>query len=423
MTRFAFSAMPAFPGASAGGATAGSRLGAIVRGVREAADERALRAALKAEGLIAVDVRPHSALHALRAALASGPGAGGARVRASDAAWFFQTLAMLLKHSVPVEESLGTMEELSPTDRVRGACSRVRESLRAGSALADAVAKVPGLAAPQHLALLRSGQGSGRLDHAVELVNRSMASARELRSALAAGLVYPVILGVASIGVLWLLATFVIPRFAETLESLGGELPWQTSFTLRAAGVLVWGVPIALVALLLGWKSRGAWLTAEARERLAAFTLRTPVIGKLLWNAQGVMACDTMATMIEGGADVLAAVSQAQDVVSNRVIARRLGVAHQKTREGLEIGRAFRENNVLPPTPQAVLQIAVRAGDLPGGLKQAAEVCRQEQARVTQRLLALMGPALILVMAASVGWVVWSLVSGMLALNEVGSSL
>lgn len=429
MTRYQFTAMSAGTSDGVSGARGVSQ-GGLVRGEREASDETALRAALRADGLIVVEVKTHS----LRGAFSRGGGAtgwrglvsagsGAGRVRNDDRSWFFQTLAMMLKHSVPIEVALGTMEELAPNPTVRWACGSVRSALRGGSSLTDAVGGVPGLAGAQHLALLRSGQASGRLDHAVALIEQSIASSARLRSALLGGLFYPAILLVASIGVLWVLATFVIPRFAETLGALGGELPWQTRVTFGAAGVMVWLFPALLVLVLASWRTRRMWMSGATRVRLHDWSLRLPVIGTMLWNAQGAVVCDTMATMIEGGGDALSALGQARDVASNPVIARKLQTAEKRTREGVELGKAFHELSVLPPTPTALLQIAVRAGDLTGGLRQAGELCREQQERVGKRLMALMGPAVILVMALGVGWVVWSLISGMLALNEIGSSL
>lgn len=435
MTRFRYTAMITPAGSargtgSAGGAAATltAHAGGLTRGEREASDEYALRAALQGEGLIAMEIKPVGVGDALRAAAAGITGAesssaSGVRATGADAAWFFQTLAMLLKHHVPVESALSTMDELAPTPRMRRHCAVVRDALRTGQGPADAVARVPGLSEPQHLALLRSAQESGRLDHAAALIDRSIAASARVRRAILSGLFYPAILAAVSLIVLWFLATFVIPRFAETLESLGGTLPWQTRFTLETAGVLVWVVPVLGVLGIGAWITRSAWMTTARRRTLHAALLRLPVVGEFLWNGQGAMVCETMATMLEGGSDALTALGQARGVATSPVIADRLDKARKAAREGVELGEAFKTSQVLPPTAQAVMRIAMRAGDLGGGLRQAATLCADRQDRLTQRLLAIMGPAVIVLMALCVGWVVWSLVSGMMALNEIGGAL
>ncbi|MFM9958159.1 MAG: type II secretion system F family protein [Phycisphaerales bacterium] len=443
MTRYRYTAMAAAGAGGAGSAPAGARGGggggamAGTRGEREAVDEGALRAELKREGLIVVEVKPVGVSDALRATLGGlsgltgaagaggrgrGPGSGPA-VPTRDAAWFFQTLALLLKNQVPVESALSTMDELAPTDRLRGACAAVRDALRSGNSAADAVKRVPGLATRQHVALLRSAQESGRLDHAVALIDRSITASARVRSTVVKALAYPAGLGVLTLLVLWFLATFVIPRFAETLESLGGTLPWQTSFTLSAARVLVYLVPALAVAAIVAWRLRGVWLTTARRRALHEMVLRMPVAGGLLWNGQGALVCETMATMLEGGSDALTALGQAEAVATSPVICDRLGRARRLAREGVDLGQAFKDHQVLPPMAQAVLRVAMRAGDLSAGVRQAADLCEQRHQILTQRLLGILGPSVIVIMALCVAWVVYSLVSGMMALNEWGGAL
>lgn len=403
MTQFAYTAVPL---QAAGGG--------MVSGRAEAADERALRDDLRKRGLVAVDVRPVRLADALRGVLSRD------RPRRVDAVWFFQTLRMLLSGSVPIESALTTMVDLSPSARLRRVCGDVREKLRSGASLADALAGSPGMATAQHLALLRSGHESGRLAHVVELIDSSMATAERIRRTMTGRLIYPAILLVAAVGAVWFLATFVIPKFAATLESLGGTLPLSTRATLAGAKVMVWVGPPVVAGMVLLWFVRGSLLSPAMRLRVSRRVLRLPVVGGLVWHAQGAVIADTLATMIEGGGDVLAGLGQAVDVVSSPAVAERLAAARKRVREGVDLGQAFAQERVLPPMVAAVLQVGIKGGDLVGGLRRCTQACVEKQEKATERLLVLMEPGVIMVMAGAVGWVVYSLVMGMLALNDLG---
>jgi general secretion pathway protein F len=391
-----------------------SASGGLVAGRAEAEDERALRDDLRKRGLVAVDVRPVHLVDALRASLSRD------RPRRSDSVWFFQTLRMLLGGSVPIESAMTTMHDLAPNPRLKRACAEVREKLRSGTSLADAVQASAGLASVQHLALLRAGHESGRLSHVVALIDASVASGERIRRTLTGRLIYPAILLVAAIGAVWFLATFVIPKFAGTLEALGGELPLSTRMTLVGARVMVWVGPPLIAGLVALYFMRGSLLSAKSKADLSRLLMRTPVVGGLIWHGQGAVITDTLATMIEGGGDVLAGLGQSQDVVSSPAIAERLAAARKKVREGIDLGQAFAQEKVLPPLIGAVLQVGIKGGDLVGGLRRCTQACVERQERATERLLVLMEPAVILVMAISVGWVVYSLVMGMLAMNDLG---
>ncbi len=404
MTAFAYTAIPL-----------DARAGALVSGRREARDESTLRALLRSEGLIAIDVRPVRLLDALRHQVS------GDRLRSRDAAWFFSTLRLLLDNRVPLESAILTVEELAPRPRLARVAAEIRESLRAGSSLAAAIEKHPGLATAQHISLLHAATESGRLDHAVALIDTSISNTQRIRTTVIGRLLYPAILMFAAIGAIWFLAVRVIPSFASTLLSLGGELPWQTRLTLDLATLLAWFVPVAFALIILLGATRHAWLTPSLRERLSALTLRLPVIGSLAWHNQGAVVADVMCTLIEGGADLIRAIDQSREVVSSPVIARRLHHVRAQVREGGAIDRALAEHQVLPPMASAIVRAGVRSGDLVGSLRRATELCVERQEAITNRLLTLLEPAVIVLLAGAVGWVVYSLVTGMLAITDVGA--
>jgi general secretion pathway protein F len=390
--------------------------GPQVTGTREAPDERALRESLLAEGLVALDVRPVRVLDAIRASFHPD------RPRKADAAWFFQSLRLLLENRVPIESAVRTMGELAPTPRQRRVCTEVREGLRAGKTLADSVAgagsSVARMVSPHHQALLRSGQQSGRLDHAVALVDTSLQNSARIRRSVVGRLIYPAILIVAAIGVLWFLSARVIPKFAETLVSMGQELPWATNFTLVASRILAWVAPIVVLIVVALWTSRKVWMTESQRMWAARKALSSPVVGTLVWHSEAAFVTDVLATMLEGGADVLAGLEQAERVVGNPVIAERVGAARRAVREGADLGQALADHKVLPPMIGAVVRAGIAGGQLAGALRRATELCLEKQETVSQRLMTLVEPAIILLLAGVVGWVVYSLVTGMLAVTN-----
>lgn len=401
MTQYHFTAVPI---------ERGSR--AAVTGTREARDERELRDQLRTQGLIPISVRPSRFIDAFTLSLS------GRGVSRADASWIFATLAFMLESAVPVEEAVRTMEDIAPNPRVAAVLGDIAGDLRGGAALSDALAAREGLTQPQHAAIVRSGERSGQLARVVALVARSMATAQALRRTLISRMIYPALLLATAVIVVWALGVFVVPRFAETLEALGGELPWQTAFTLGAADALVWAVPaLALTAAGL-FALRSRILGPAARRTIARRSLSVPIVGSLIWHRHAAMICDTVATMIEGGGDVLAGVDQAIDVCTQPELKRRLTSARESVREGVSLDEALRAQQVLPKMLTAVVSVGLRSGELGSALRRAAELAMEKQDTMSQRLLTLLEPAVIAIMAGAVFWVVYSLIKGMLAMSE-----
>lgn len=406
MSAYAYKAVPA----RGGGASA------QVTGSLDASTESAARDQLRERGLIALEVRPESAGDAFKALVRSRDS-----VTRKESAWFFRTLYRMLVSKAPIESALTTMEELATTDRMRAACAKIRDTMRRGEPLHDAVESVPGLATPAIVSLLRVGHDSGRLERTCGLIDRSIRTRERLRRAVTGQLTYPAILFVAAVAAVWFLSWFVIPRFASTLEGVGARLPWSTQFTLTASHVLIWAAP-AVILLVAGavW-SRGAWLPERLGRWWGAQSLKLPIVRTLVWTSQSAVACETIGTMIDGGGDILASLELAEDAMSSEELRSRLAEARRMVREGHDLGDALHECRVLPPEADAIVRIGLRSGDLPEALETATQRCLEEQEALTDRLTTMIEPAMILCMAGVVGWVIYSLISGMLSINDIGA--
>jgi type II secretory pathway component PulF len=421
MTQFAYTAVPlshAVAGAldaHAQGAHAGASSRGVVAGREAAPDEQTLRELLRDRGLLAIEIRPAHMGDALRRSF------GPARITKRDTVWFYSTLRTLLESHVPIESALSTMHELSHSPRLAGACSRVRNALRSGGSLADAVSHEQGLNESQHLALLRMGHESGKLAHAVDLVASSLERRQKLAQTVMGRLAYPIILMTAALGAVWVLATFVIPRFAETLSTLGGELPLPTALTLAASRYMVWALPPLVIASVIAWVMRRTLISPALKRTVAHHVLRLPVVGALVWHRDAGIACDLMATMLDGGGDLLSGISLAGDSLSSPIIAERLEAVRTDVREGVDLGESLETHSALPPMPLVMVRIGSRTGELPGALRRASVACAEAQQRTTDRLLVLMEPAIILFLAGIVSWVAYALIVGMLAMNSVGT--
>ncbi len=405
MSAYAYKAIPARGGA-----------GAPVSGTLEAPTENAARDQLRDQGLIALEVRPESTSDAFKAVFRARQG-----VSRKESAWFFRTLHRMLVSKAPIETALSTMEELATTDRLREACGQIKDAMRRGEPLHEAVETVPGLASPAYVSLLRVGHDSGRLERTCGLIDRSIQTRQRLRKAVAGQMTYPAILLIAAIGAVWFLSWFVIPRFASTLEGVGATLPWSTQFTLTASRVLIWVAPMLILVVAAAIWSKGAWIPDGLRRWWGVQSLRLPIVQTLVWNAQAAIVCETVGTMLDGGGDVLASLELAEQALTSEELRSRLTTARQMVREGRDLGDALHECEVLPPEADAVVRIGLRSGDLPEALETATQRCLEAQEDLTERLTTLIEPAMILGMAGVVGWVIYSLISGMLTINDIGS--
>jgi len=311
---------------------------------------------------------------------------------------------------------------LATSPSLRAAAERVLEQLRQGLPLDEACQSVPGLVRPGDAALLRVGHASGRLPRSAALVAQSLEASAKLRREVIGQLIYPAVVLTVAFVCVWILAVIVVPRIADQLEALGTGLPAPTRITMTGTRVFVWLGPLLILmaaAMIAAWW-RGL-IPQHRKDRLIRLLWRVPVWRDLLWNARGGGALETLATLLDGGGDLLQGFDLAIDAAGDTVIRERLTRARSRVREGDDAAVALDAEHVLPPEPSAILQIGSRSGDLQGGLQAAADACAEARETLASRLTTMINPAVMLVMGAVVGWLFYSLMAGMLAINDAGS--
>lgn len=400
MTTFSYTAISLGPG------------GRATNGELEAPSESDLKAQLRARGLLMLRATPHGPARRLKTR---------PNVRSSerDVRWLFETLSALLDGAAPLEQAVESMITLAPNGRLRETALHMHTRLREGATLDDALGSASVVLAPRYGALLRVGHHSGRLAHCVRLVHESLETRACLRHALIGRMLYPAILLLAALAALWGIAAIVLPRFALTLESLGGQLPWATGATLAAAEILVWAIPAALLVVAILGFTRRRWMTPSMRAAISRRVLRLPILGPAIWNAQALALCESLGVMLEGGADLAHSIDHAQHVLDSREIAARFERASKDVHNGVEFGQALASHDVLPPLTLVTLRAGCESGDLSGALRRATSACFERQERVAQRLMTLLEPAMIVFLATIVLWIVYALLTGMLAMNDV----
>ncbi len=409
MTEFAYKAAPARAAAAA------------QRGRIDAKDAASARHLLRERGLVPLEVRPVALAERFRLG-GDRAHASARRLTAADRVWFFRTLDRFLSRNASLEEAVRASVDLARTPALRSAAETVLEELRQGRSLAEACETAGRLAPKRHAALLRVGHASGRLPRAAALAARSLESAAALRRQIIGQLIYPGVVLATSFVCVWILAAVVVPRIAEQLEALGAELPAATRWTLAGTRAFIWAGPVvflAIAAAVLAWR-RGA-IPERTRTRVRRLAWRLPVWRELVWSARGGVAAETISTLLEGGGELLEGLELAREAVGDPVLEERLDRARKRIREGGDAATVIAEEGVLPPEPAAIALIGSRSGDLAGGMQAAAQACAEQRETLAGRLATMINPVVMLAMGAVVGWLFYSLLTGMLAVNDAGA--
>lgn len=393
---------------------AADRTGRTIQGVMEAHDVQGVVEHLQRQAYFPVAVERTDRGRRLR-----GLGAPW-RVPFREVLAFTQQLATLLEAGVPLDRALQILSELAG-GRLRAVVDDVAQAVRGGSTLTDALARHhPRPFSRLYINTVRAGERGGALEVALRRLAEHLEASREFRDALVSAAIYPALLAMVGMGAIVFLLTFVLPRFAVILADLGQALPLPTRVLLGVSEALTgswWVLLLGLLAAVLGWQ---VVLRSEpARLALDRWVLSWPVAGDLTRRAEVARLARTLATLLQAGVPVLNALAVAGEVAANRVLALALATVYEGVKRGDGLARAMGDSGAFPPLAVHMVRVGEETGRLEEMLARVAAAYEGEVRVAVRRMLALLEPAIILVLGLVVLAIVLAILMAILTINEL----
>jgi general secretion pathway protein F len=297
----------------------------------------------------------------------------------------------------------------------------VTQSVRAGSTLADALARHnPRPFSRLYVNTVRAGERGGVLEIALRRLAEHLESVRELREAIVSALIYPALLFLVGTGAVIFLLTFVLPRFAVILADLGQALPWPTRFILGVSDALLaywWAIAGAILLAAVAWQ---AVTRSEAgRLRLDTSMLALPIAGEVLRKVEVGRAIRTLGTLLSSGVPLLGALDVAREGAGNRVLANALGAVHAGVKRGEGLARPMADSGAFPSLVVHMVRVGEETGRLDDMLGRVAGTYEREVRVAVRRLVATLEPAIIVVLGVVVLAIVLAILLAILSVNEL----
>ncbi|HEV7367821.1 type II secretion system F family protein [Arenibaculum sp.] len=392
--------------------------GEIVEGEMEAADRALASDRLRGAGHYPIRVEEIAA--GSRESLLHRDLFGARPVKARQIAVITRELATLLGAGLPLDRAFTVLRGVSETGQVEKLLTGIQEKVRGGSSLADAMAAQGSVFPRYYVSMVRAGEAGGALELTLARLADLLEKAYALRESVKSALVYPAILLVfAGLSVI-LLLTLVLPQFEPLFEDAGEALPWGTRlFMSLGDAVERYGLVALAVAAAVPMVLRR--LLADPGRRLLRdrMLLSVPMLGSLIALAETARFTRTMGTLLSNGVPILTALSIVQETVANRSIAVTLGRAQASLKSGGGLAAPLGAAGTIPPLAVHLIRVGEETGALDTMLTKIADIYDQEVGRSVQRLLALLVPALTVILGLVVAGIISSILVAILSVNEL----
>jgi len=333
---------------------------------------------------------------------------------------FTQQLSTLLGAGLPLDRSLQVLLELAESDRVRRAVAEIRDKVRQGGSLSDALEEQHGAFNRLFVNMVRAGEIGGSLDITLARLTDYLERSRGLRDSVISALIYPVLLLMLAAGSLILLLVYVIPQFTPIFEELGGDLPFITKLVLGVGAVLqnFWW----LIALLVGfgvWRFRKMLADQEKRFAWDTRVLGAKWVGDLVAKIETARLTRTLGTLLTNGVPLLSALSIARNVLGNTVLRKEVGDAAREVKTGGGLARNLAKGGHFPRLALQMVSVGEETGQLDSMLLKVSDTYDTEVRNTIDRLLSVFTPVVTLFLAVLIGTIVLSVLLAILSVNDL----
>jgi general secretion pathway protein F len=334
------------------------------------------------------------------------------------AVWTRQ-LAGLIGAGLPLERALSTLSQEAETPRQRDLVSALREEVNAGATFAKALAQHPREFSAIYLAVIAAGEQSGHLDMVLESLAEDLQTQQALRNKLLAATLYPAIVSVVALLIVFFLLTYVVPQVAQVFSSNQQALPWLTTFMLGLSALVqaLWLWVLLLLAVGI-WILQLALRQSDFQQRFDAAWLQLPLIGRLSRCYNAARFASTLAMLAAAGVPILKALQAASDTLSNAAMRKDAQEALAMVREGAPLASALAQHARFPRLLVMFARLGEQTGTLPTMLQRTAQQLGEEVQRRAMQLATILEPLLIVVMGAVVMLIVLAVMLPIIQLNQ-----
>jgi type II secretory pathway component PulF len=337
-----------------------------------------------------------------------------------ELATFTQQMSNLLQSGMPLTVALNSMTHLESKGIPAEVSKQLKQDVMEGKSLSDAMAKQPVVFSDLYINMVRAGEQSGALTEVLNRMHQHFERFAEVQSKFVSALIYPAIVACVGILIIIFFMTFMLPRFLSIFKGMNVELPPATQFLVTLSDVFsnpLYLMTIGLVIVALGVLFVRFRATAAGRRRIDNWKMNAPVVGKVVkLNLFGQFA-RTLSTLLENGVPVLTALKITEQVIPNVILKEALAKTREDVTDGKTIAQPLARSKIFPQLMLDLLKIGEETGDVPGALRNVANTYENELTIALKVMTNLIEPAMIIMMAVGVGFLLFSVLSAMFAIT------
>lgn len=332
------------------------------------------------------------------------------KVTIKDLSLFCRQFAFILESGISMVKAVELCREQSPSKKMKEILARVSEKIQKGRSISEALRveeEIPELM----INMFEAGEASGKLEKIVAdlatYYNKAYKQEQKIKSAL----IYPkIVIGFAIVVVLGLMY-FVVPQFIETIIQGGGNIPLPTQILMAMSSFLTDNIILIALVIISLIVVKKAILDKDRKflYEMSKWQVNKSPFKEINRQIIAGRFASTFSILVSSGLGIIKALEIAGSVCGNDYIEDELEVAKEDVKKGNPIGKTVEDMNILPKMLTQMITVGEESGQLEEILEKTSAYYEDEVEMATQKLVSMVEPMIIIVLAVVVLGIVLSL--------------
>lgn len=343
----------------------------------------------------------------------------GKRVKPRDFAIFCRQFVSIIGAGVTIIDAFQMLADQTENKALKAAVTAVHTDIAKGDSLAVALRRRNGVFPEMLCNMVEAGEASGSLDKAFGRMATQFEKDAQLESAVKKAMIYPIVLVVVMVGVIFAMMTFVIPRFMGMFEGLDADMPKITMAIVAISNFFVkfwWAILLGIGGIFALYKFYYA--STPGRFTIDRLKLKIPFLGSVQQKKACARLGRTLSTLLGAGVPMIDALDITARSMDNVHYKSAMKDAKDQVTRGVALSRPLKTSGLFPPMVVHMVSIGEETGNIESMLENVAGYYEEDVQAATESMMALMEPAIIIVMAGVVGFLILAILSPMFTLYE-----
>jgi len=342
---------------------------------------------------------------------------GKKKVKPKAIVIFSRQFATMIDAGIPILRCLDILTNQTKDPALRPALEQVTNDVRGGLTLNESLAKHPDVFSKLYINMIRAAEVGGILDQILDRLAAFLEYESEVRSKIKGAMMYPILVLIFSVIMLFALFTFVLPKFKEIFAGMNIKLPVVTK-TLFAIGDFCqsswWMILIGAAVAFVAFKQWGK--TPKGRYQIDYMKLKFPIVGEISLKMSIARFTRTFGTLISSGVPMMRSLEIVGETLNNRVLAEAIDNTRNSIREGQKLSEPLAKSGLFPNMVTCMIDVGEESGRLSDMLVKVGDFYDQEVEAIVKGLTSMIEPMLIIFMGCVVGFIAISVMTPMFKL-------